>query len=97
MIDINWKKFEVKHPKATDAFESLCYFLFCRKYGLNEGIRTDFNQVGLETEPIKYTDGKYYGFQSKFFDKNVSYDNIYDSIKKALDNYDNLDYIIIYI
>lgn len=97
MIDINWKKFEIKHPKATDAFESLCYFLFCRKYGLNEGIRTDFNQVGLETEPIKHIDGKYYGFQSKFFDKRVDYNNIYNSIKKALNNYDNLDCIIIYI
>ena len=50
MIEISWKKFETKHPKATDAFESMCYFLFCRKYGINDGIRTDFNQVGLETE-----------------------------------------------
>ncbi|MGX4601428.1 hypothetical protein [Faecalimicrobium sp. JNUCC 81] len=38
--------------------------------GLNEGIRTDFNQVGIETEPIKHADGKYYGFQSKNLDDN---------------------------
>ncbi|HEY9188975.1 MAG TPA: hypothetical protein VIR55_13860 [Ignavibacteria bacterium] len=96
MIEINWKKFEVKHPKATDAFESMCYFLFCRKYGINDGIRTDFNQVGLETEPIKYTDDKYYGFQAKFFDKNISYQNIENSVDKALENYSNL-HIIIYL
>lgn len=49
MISINWKKFEIKNLKATEAFETLCYFLFCRKFNLTEGIRTDFNQVGLET------------------------------------------------
>jgi len=97
MIDINWKKFEIKHPKATDAFESLCYFLFCRKFGLKDGVRTDFNQVGLETEPIKHSDGKYYGFQAKFFDKNISYTNILESIDKAITNYTDLDYIIIFI
>lgn len=96
MIDINWKKFEVKNPKATEAFENMCYFLFCRKYGIKEGIRTDFNQVGLETEPIKVK-GKYYGFQSKFFGKNINYSNIENSIAKALKHYDNLDYIIIYL
>lgn len=97
MIEISWKKFEVKHPKATDAFESMCYFLFCRKYGINEGIRTDFNQVGLETEPIKYADEKYYGFQAKFFDKNINYQNIENSVDKALENYSNLHHIIIYL
>jgi hypothetical protein len=56
MQEINWKAFELKHSKATEAFESLCYFLFCRKYNLAEGARTDFNQVGLETEPIKNSD-----------------------------------------
>ncbi|OLN26102.1 NACHT domain-containing protein [Desulfosporosinus metallidurans] len=97
MVEINWKKFEVKHPKATDAFESMCYFLFCRRYGINEGIRTDFNQVGLETEPIKYSDEKYYGFQAKFFEKNISYTNIEHSVDKALENYSNLNHIIIYL
>lgn len=97
MIEISWKKFEVKHPKATDAFESMCYFLFCRKYGINDGIRTDFNQVGLETEPIKYIDEKYYGFQAKFFDKNINYQNIENSIDKALENYSNLHHIVIYL
>lgn len=67
MWKINWKKFEIKNPKATEAFETLCYFLFCRKFNITEGIRTDFNQVGLETEPVKDENGKYWGFQSKLY------------------------------
>ena len=67
MISINWKKFEIKNPKATEAFETLCYFLFCRKFNLREGIRTDFNQVGLETEPVKDSDDNYWGISYKDF------------------------------
>ena len=76
MWEINWKKFEIKNPKATEAFETLCYFLFCRKFNITEGIRTDFNQVGLETEPVKDSNGEYWGFQSKFFDKKINYNNM---------------------
>lgn len=97
MIDINWKVFELRNSKATEAFEMLCYFLFCRKYNLAEGVRTDFNQVGLETEPIKNADGEYCGFQAKFFEKNINYAKIRDSIDNALKSYDNLKHIIIYI
>ena len=96
MFDINWNRFALLHADCTKTFEDLCYHLFCRKYSQKEGIRTDFNQVGLETEPIKF-EGKYYGFQSKYFEKSISYENITASIKKALDNYSDLDHIIIYL
>lgn len=97
MMEIDWKIFELKHAKVTEAFETLCYFLFCRKYNLAEGIRTDFNQVGLETEPIKNSNNEYCGFQAKFFQKNINYTNISESIDKALKNYSKLNHIIIYI
>lgn len=97
MQSINWKTFEIKNLKATEAFESLCYFLFCRKYGLTEGARTDFNQVGLETEPVKNSDGEYCGFQSKFFEKTINYSNISESVNKALEAYSELKHIIIFI
>lgn len=97
MIDINWKVFEIKNPKATEAFENLCYFLFCRRYGFKEGVRTDFNQVGLETEPVKDSEGNYCGFQSKFFTKRISYNDIADSIRKARENYPELKHVIIYL
>ena len=96
MFDINWNRFALLHTDCSAAFETLCYHLFCRKYKQKDGIRTDFNQVGLETEPIKYR-GKYYGFQSKFFDKKISYKNIKSSVEKALDRYSNLDCIIVYL
>jgi hypothetical protein len=97
MKEINWKSFEIKNPNTTSAFENLCYFLFCRRYKCSEGVKTDFNQVGLETEPVKDKNGKYCGFQSKFFEKKVGYDQISNSISKALDHYDKLDHIIIYV
>lgn len=97
MIEIDWKIFEIKHAKATEAFETLCYFLFCRRYNLAEGVRTDFNQVGLETDPIKDSNDKYCGFQAKFFQKNINYANISESIDKALNNYSKLNHIIVYI
>ncbi len=96
MIEINWNKFTVKNQKTTAAFEDMCYFLFCRKYGIKEGIRTNFNQVGLETEPILF-EGEYYGFQSKYFTKKINYLNIKNSIDNALKYYDNLNHITIYI
>ena len=97
MIDINWKVFEIKNQNVTESFESMCYFLFCRRHKLKEGIVTDFNQVGLETEPVKNLNGEYCGFQSKFFLKKVNYNDIYDSVKRACDNYPNLKHITIYL
>ncbi len=97
MVNISWDQFRIKNPNMRVAFEELCYFLFCRRFELAEGIRTDFNQVGLETEPIRHIDGKYYGFQSKFFDEKLAYNQILSSIEKALKNYTNLNCIIIYI
>lgn len=97
MIHINWSVFQLKNPKTTEAFETLCYFLFCRKYNLTEGIRIDFNQAGLETEPIKNERGEYSGFQSKYFEKKVSYDSIAGSIDQAIKHYPELKRIIIYI
>ncbi|WP_421535581.1 NACHT domain-containing protein [Priestia sp. D3YE.R1] len=103
MIRINWDRFKVKNKDYTSAFESLCYHIFCRKLGLSEGAIADFNQVGLETEPCLFSDGKYYGFQSKFFEK-MNYKNLDHSISKALENFtdkdpnkNKLNYIIIFL
>ena len=97
MVHINWNVFQLKNPKTTEAFETLCYFLFCRKYNLTEGIRIDFNQAGLETEPVKNKEGEYCGFQAKYFGGKIYYDNIADSIDQAIKHYPQLKHIIIYI
>ena len=58
MVNISWDQFRIKNPNMSVAFEELCYFLFCRRFELAEGIRTDFNQAGIETERIRHIDGK---------------------------------------
>ncbi len=100
-IKIDWNQFKIKNENYRKSFEDLCYHLFCRKFGITEGIRRNYNQVGLETYPIndKKTN-KCIGFQSKFFDNKLSDSSskkqIIDSIKKAKKSYKDLDKIIIY-
>jgi hypothetical protein len=94
---INWDQFKIKNPNYNQSFENLCYHLFCREFKISEGIKADFNQAGLETQPIRHSDGKYYGFQSKFFEHTTDYGQIEKSVKKALDTYKNLDCIYIYL
>ncbi|GIL18595.1 MAG: hypothetical protein BroJett040_23460 [Oligoflexia bacterium] len=86
MISIDWNQFRVRNKDATGAFEDLCYHLFCRKYRLSDGVKVDFNQAGLETEPVKIS-RKYVGFQSKFFDNKIDYQQIKDSIETAIRTY----------
>lgn len=100
-IKINWNQFKVKNENYRKSFEDLCYYIFCRKFCIKEGIRVDYNNVGLETYPVYNTKTKkWIGFQSKFFDNELSNNSskkqIIDSIKKAKKNYKNLDKIIIY-
>lgn len=97
MPSIDWNKFGVAGVSKRDSFEELCLHLFCRKHKLSEGVSGDFNQAGLETEPVKIGK-KTYGFQSKHFDKEVNYSQIKDSITTALEKYgDVLDEICVFI
>lgn len=94
MLKLDWRKFEIINEKYTDAFQTLCLHLFSR-FVHSETIRADFNQVGLETEPVMYK-GKIYGFQSKYFDRKMDYEQIKHSVVKALEHYRDLDIIKIY-
>lgn len=94
MIKLDWRKFEIINEKYTDAFQTLCLHLFSR-FVHSETIRADFNQVGLETEPVLYK-GKFYGFQSKYFEKGMDYEQIKHSVVKALNHFHDLDIIKIY-
>lgn len=96
MQRINWDKFRIINTDYQKAFEELCYNLFCRKFKLYEGITTYHNQPGIESEPIEI-DGKWYGFQSKFFEINIEGKQIEDSITTAINKYNNLDVILIYL
>jgi len=97
MISIDWNQFRIKNRNQSEAFEELCYYLFCRKFKITDGIPADFNQTGLETEPI-LCNSKYYGFQAKFFGYTTKYPQIKHSVKLALKTYKGrLDCIYIYM
>ena len=72
MQKINWNQFKLRNENYRQSFEDFCYFLFCRKFKITEGIRTDYNQVGLETEPI-------YDSKSKNFFFLISFNNLCNS------------------
>ena len=95
MLKINWDLFNIKNSNKQEAFETLCLLLFCNKYNVKNYIAADFNQAGLETEPIQYK-GKWYGFQSKYFDNQISYAQVKKSIERAINTYSQLDEITIY-
>jgi len=98
MERIDWDNFcKTTGLAKTDGFEELSYHLFCRQHNLSEGVRADYNQVGLETEPV-LVDGVYYGFQSKYFEHDTDYSQIKGSIKKAVSKYKGrLNHILIYL
>lgn len=92
----DWNKFRVKNEKYTDAFETLCFHIFCRTFQVT-GLTKNHNNPGIETDPV-LVDDQYVGFQSKFFDGNISYPNIKESIAKAKKYYESkIDKIIIYL
>lgn len=94
---ISWSDFGIKGRGNRESFEELCLHLFCRKHGLSEGVSGDFNQKGLETQPVK-VGKRTYGFQAKYFDTGIDYRLIRESIEKALEDHgDVLDEICIYI
>ncbi|MDD4439888.1 MAG: ATP-binding protein, partial [Tissierellia bacterium] len=96
---MSWKIFGVKYDKReTWAFEQMSYLLFCAEFNNRVGLFRYKNQTGIETEPIE-KDGKYYGFQSKFYTNSiaVNIDDIIDSIKKAKSKNKQLDELLLYI
>jgi len=96
---MSWKIFGVKYDKREMwAFEQMSYLLFCAEFNNRVGLFRYKNQTGIETEPIK-KDGKYYGFQSKFYTNSIAdnKDDIIDSIKKAKSKNKQLDELLLYI
>lgn len=96
---INWNAFAFKYDKREkEAFEQLCYLLFCAEFNNRKGLFRYKNQVGIETEPLE-KDGKQYGFQSKYYQGSID-DNksdIIDSIKKAKSKNSQLNEFFLYV
>lgn len=99
MYEINWNRFAIKNADAQTAFEAMCRILFLRKYNIGGyGFSSNFNQAGLEIEPI-LCEEKHHGFQCKYSTSGNStafYQELFDSLKKAADIYLDLDTVIVY-
>ena len=99
MNNISWNQFEIKNSNPRDAFETMCRHIFLRQYKVSSHtFSANYNQTGLETEPISF-DGKYYGFQCKYSTSgngDALYKEVYDSLKKAVATYLHINTIIVY-
>lgn len=99
MNNINWNQFEIKNSNPQDAFETMCRHMFLRQYKVSShAFSANYNQTGLETEPILF-DGKYYGFQCKYSTSRNSdalYAEVYTSLDKAISAYQQLNTIVVY-
>lgn len=96
---MNWKIFDLKYDnRETWAFEQMSYLLFCAEFNNRIGLFRYKNQAGIETEPIE-KDGKYYGFQSKYYTTSISVNknDLIDSIKKAKSKNKQLNELYFYI
>ena len=96
----SWNEFLGKYPEnPQDAFEALCRFLFCTKYGIGDTLPYFYNNAGDESDPINV--GKeVIGFQSKFFSGDTintqQANQIKHSIETAHIHYPQQTKIIIY-
>jgi hypothetical protein len=94
MFNINWDNFGLKNQSKQSSLEDLCIHLFCRELKV-ERIDAYVNQVGIETEPISINK-KLYGIQVKFFQGKFDWDQVSDSVIKAIKNYPDLDFIYVF-
>lgn len=84
--NLSWAKFEVNNPNKQFAFENMCRSLFFREFVLeSEVLHSDPNHPGIEVAPVKSKYGDFnISFQAKYFDANISYAQIKESLKKCL-------------
>jgi len=93
---MNWKIFELKYNNREQwAFEQMSYLLFCSEFENKIGLFRYKNQTGIETEPFE-KNGKYYGFQAKFYTSSISQTDIVESIEKAKSKNPQLNVVYLY-
>ncbi len=71
-MEINWDNFAAKFSNnKEEAFERLCYILFCKEFNKDIGIFRFKNHAGIETNPIE-KEGQFIGWQAKFYSVRLS-------------------------
>lgn len=101
-IRIDWNSFKNSSDDEHNIpyrFEDLCRQIFSKKLLSNTSyLHCNPNNPGIESEPI-YDEKHhgYVGFQCKYFENNVDYKQIKDSLEKAAKHYSGkLDYIYLF-
>lgn len=102
--NLTWPQFAVCNDNATDAFEDMARRLFWLEFlGSSTIPHSDHNNPGVEVLPIlepPHLDGskeKKISLQAKYFEGNVSYFKIKESMKQAIKYYENeLDLIYLF-
>ena len=94
-MQLSWKMFETQCMDSRGVqlkFESLCRQLFI--YDILSGnhknlyLHSNPNNPGIETEPIlDEVNNRLVGFQAKYFDSRVDYNEILSSAKKTVEYY----------
>lgn len=98
MIKTDWEIFKAKFSEnPRDAFEWMCYLLFCNEFKAKTGIFRYKNQSAIETNPIS-SNGVNVGWQAKFYETALSShkNDILETITKAKRDYPDLNKIIFY-
>lgn len=101
-MQINWESFSTYNHDARGIqfkFEDLCRQLFSNENLLGNKqfryLHANPNNHGLETEPIYDEVNKcWIGFQAKFFESNVKYDQIKHSAEKTIEYYTGKEGIV---
>lgn len=98
LIKTDWDIFKAKFSaNPQNAFEWMCYLLFCNEFSVKTGIFRYKNQSAIETNPIS-SNGVNVGWQAKFYDAALSShkNDILETITKAKRDYPDLNKIIFY-
>ena len=101
-MQINWDSFKIYNIDSRGIrfkFEDLCRILFANEFlSGNKQFRylhSNPNNPGLETEPIfSEQSEQWIGFQAKYFDNDVDYEQIKRSAKQIIAHYTGQDGIV---
>jgi hypothetical protein len=98
LIKTDWDIFKAKFSaNPQNAFEWMCYLLFCNEFSMKTGIFRYKNQSAIETNPIS-SNGVGIGWQAKYYGSALSShkNDILETITKAKRDYPDLNKIIFY-
>lgn len=102
--NLTWPQFAMCNDDATGAFEDMSRRLFALEFLENGTVpHSDHNNPGVEVLPIlepPHSDGlkqRKISFQAKYFEGNVSFSKIKESMNQAIKHYKNeLDLIYLF-